>query len=292
MDYSRMNNLPFIAGMRATPRRIVKSFFIATVMGFLVINMNMLLRSVDDDTSFEYACQGDPNCMGHINPHPNGNGVEPIEPQQHPRHFPRNNNNNKPSLPSDNNNNAGSQGNKSKQNQSQPKVQILPNASSDSKNKSGAKSTGVGHVIQDKAPPSDVSNASQVVAPLVKDLLSGPHKPISPQNASFIKDLINKINHDQKIHNLDKWVLLSSPASEGSGKVMFSVVSVHLTQESGAYPIVHGTPVQPLTITACSWGSVEVKYKLVQSWTLRPPPPTNGMNHGVGGQPLSVITSI
>ena len=213
MDYSRMNNLPFIAGMRATPRRIVKSFFIATVMGFLVINMNLLLRSVDDDaTSFEYDCQGDPKCMGHINPHPraNGNGVEPIEPQQHPRHFPRHNDNNKPPLPSDNNNNVGSQGNQSKLNansvnQSQPKVHILPNASSDSKNKSGAKSTGVDHVIQVKEPTGGgATNTSQQMAPLVKDLLSGPHKPVNPQNASFIKDLINKINHEQKIHNLDK----------------------------------------------------------------------------------------
>ena len=206
MDYSRMNNLPFIAGMRATPRRIVKSFFIATVMGFLVINMNLLLRSVDDDTSYDVMCQGDPNCMGHINQRQNGNGVEPIEPQ-HPRHFPRNNNNNKPPLPSDKNS-VGSQGNQSKQNadsinKSQPNVQILPNASSDSKNKSSAKSTGADHVIQDNAPPSDVSNSSEV-APLVKDLLSGPHKPVSPQNASFIKDLINKINQEQKIYNLDK----------------------------------------------------------------------------------------
>ena len=207
MDYSRMNNLPFIAGMRATPRRIVKSFFIATVMGFLVINMNLLLRSVDDDTSYDVICQGDPNCMGHINPHPNGNGVEPIEPQPHPRHPLRNSNNNKPPLPSDNNS-VGSQGNQSKQNgssvsKSQPKVQILPNASSDSKNKSGAKSTGVDHVIRDSAPPGGASNSSEV-APLVKDLLSGPHKPLNPQNASFIKDLINKINHEQKIYNLDK----------------------------------------------------------------------------------------
>ena len=206
MDYSRMNNLPFIAGMRATPRRIVKSFFIATVMGFLVINMNLLLRSVDDDTtSFEY----DPKYMGHIDPHPaNGNGVEPIEPQQHPRHFPRHNDNNKPPLPSDSNS-VGSQGNQSKLNansvnQSQPKVHILPNASSYSKNKSGAKSTGVDHVIQDKAPPGGGASNSSQMAPLVKDLLSGPHKPVSPQNASFIKDLINKINHEQKIHNLDK----------------------------------------------------------------------------------------
>ena len=207
MDYSRMNNLPFIAGMRATPRRIVKSFFIATVMGFLVINMNLLLRSVDDDTSYDVICQGDPNCMGHINPHPNGNGVEPIEPQPHPRHPLRNSNNNKPPLPSDNNS-VGSQGNQSKQNansisKSQPKVQILPNASSDSKNKSGAKSTGVDNVIRDNASPGGASNSTEV-APLVKDLLSGPHKPVNPQNASFIKDLINKINHEQKIYNLDK----------------------------------------------------------------------------------------
>ena len=116
MDISRMNNLPFIAGMRATPRRIVKSFFIATVMGFLFINMNLLLRSVDDDPS-EYNYQGDPNYMGRVNPHQHagGNGVEPIEPRNHPRSY---NENKSPSLP----------GNQSKQTQPQNQVHILPNS--------------------------------------------------------------------------------------------------------------------------------------------------------------------
>ena len=85
-----------------------------------------------------------------------------------------------------------------------PKVHILPNASNDSKNKSGTKLTGVDHVIQDKASPGGGASNSSQMAPLVKDLLSGPHKPVNPQNASFIKDLISKINHEQKIHNLDK----------------------------------------------------------------------------------------
>ena len=201
MDNSRMNNLPFIAGMRATPRRIVKSFFIATVMGFLVINMNLLLRSVDDDSDTGEYYQGDPNYMGRVNLHPQPNGVEPIEPQplrHHPRSF--------------SDNNGVAHGNLSNNiiPQAQPKVQILPNtkSNSDSQNKSGANvksstpalpggagvhSTVTAHPAQHVLPPQ-----------MVVDLLRGPHKPVNPQNATFIKDLINKINHEQKIHNLDK----------------------------------------------------------------------------------------
>ena len=71
---------------------------------------------------------------------------------------------------------------------------------------SGAKSTGPGKATP--APSSVRSNATvkQEVPQLIRGLLNGPHKPVNPQNASFIKDIIKKINHEQKIHNLDKWV--------------------------------------------------------------------------------------
>ena len=196
-----MNNLPFISGMRATPRRIVKSFFIATAMGFLIVNMNLLLRTGDEEMSGEYGSQNDPNFIWPVNINPNGNGVEPIEPQQHTK----NSNNDKLSLP---NNSYGSQDNKPKQRandvkipQTQTKVQVLPNFNNTAKNRSGDKSPD--NIVRDRAPslpPSDNNNTE--VPSLILDLIKGPHNPVSQKNASFIKHFIKKINREQKIHNL------------------------------------------------------------------------------------------
>ncbi len=205
MDSKPINELPFIAGMRATPRRIVKSFFLATVMGFLIVNMNLLLRTVEDTS--EDPCLSDPNCYGHVQANkPLSNGVEPVEPQlknslDPARHIPR---------------------------PSQPPIQVLPNnVKGETPQSAKVESTGPdnGKVPQAQvqvppggnsnnnagagaAPPGGNTNISHVNvaegSALIQELLKGPHNPISPQNATIIKNFIDKINREQKIHNLDK----------------------------------------------------------------------------------------
>ncbi len=204
MDSKPINELPFIAGMRATPRRIVKSFFLATVMGFLIVNMNLLLRTVEDTS--EDSCLSDPNCYGHVQANkPLSNGVEPVEPQQKTvldpaRHIPK---------------------------PSQSPIQVLPNnVKNEMPQSAKVESTGQdngkvpkaqvpvppgGNSINDNAaaaPPGVNTNISHVNvaegSALIQELLKGPHNPISPQNATIIKNFIEKINREQKIHNLDR----------------------------------------------------------------------------------------
>ncbi len=205
-----MNQLPFIAGMRATPRRIVKSFFIVTVMGFLLINMNLLLRSVDDESP-DVTYQSDPAYMGHVPLHratgtgrggrAPGNGAQPIEPAPpHPRHL----SDGAANLAGASDHAPGRPTDKNSQSNVPPVDSVQSNGSSQSRT---TKDTRLPvNRTRTTIPPADQAEGNETakLPRLVEDLLTGPHHPISPDNATFIKEFIAQINREQKIHNLDK----------------------------------------------------------------------------------------
>ncbi len=184
-------------------------------MGFLIINMNLLLRTVDDDTDQDLFYQSDPSYMGHVNlHHAPGNGAEPIEPH-HPRHLPHHSNNhiqgnNAAAADAAADNTNSDHGNQSqKQNGGQHGAQRDNLVHSDSANviASYDKYLSNGNrtmVAKEPVKVIPVVKVNATVPKLIQELLDGPNNPLSRENASFIKNIIYRINREQKIHNLDK----------------------------------------------------------------------------------------
>jgi alpha-1,6-mannosyl-glycoprotein beta-1,2-N-acetylglucosaminyltransferase len=182
--------------LRPTPRKVVKSVLILVLFGFIFTNMNLFLQPIEGEDG------------GDTERHPGGAGAGGGGGALHPpmvltaKQFAVKNGS-KPNAVTNSSNDIPPH-----TNASQEKVD---------KNKSNHNNNDDNNVIGDinqnkgKSPRQNTGD---------RTLLGLPHNPSGP-NATLIEDFIEKINREQKVHNLERFDL------RGGSETVVVVVQVH-----------------------------------------------------------------
>lgn len=177
--------------MRPTPRRVIKTLCIITVMGFLIMNLNLLVQTADEDAGLR-------------------NEISEIQyvDGQNPGSALGKNRNGSLSLRTGNSSEHGTTFNP---------------YNSDNSNNDGVKLQNHSTRGPIQTVVNNPNSAGAVIARdgLIPALNSGPHNSPPELNATYIRNFIIKTNEEQTIYNLDKFDL------KAGSETLVIVVQVH-----------------------------------------------------------------